>query len=114
MPYTRHGHYVEKGPLAIKPVMTARCGGPALCSSCALDAQQGLPPGVTQEAPVINKDKIELVAKRLSDYFHGPTKFDENNNEVPTWNPGGVISEVWREQARIAARLYGFTVDGDV
>lgn len=38
MPYTHHGHYVEHGPLKVKPQLVARCGGPGLCPVCAVDA----------------------------------------------------------------------------
>lgn len=48
MPYTRHGHYVENGPLKEKPDLVARCGGPALCLECSMERgsvpREDLPP----------------------------------------------------------------------
>ncbi len=40
-PWTRHGHPVDGVTVAgsAQPALVARCGGPALCSVCALDAE---------------------------------------------------------------------------
>ena len=41
MPYTKHGHWYGAGaPTAPQPRLVSRCGGPHLCTTCALEAQR--------------------------------------------------------------------------
>jgi hypothetical protein len=47
MPYTKHGHWYGLGaPAAPQPRLVVRCGGPHLCTDCALEAQLGDPDSV--------------------------------------------------------------------
>ena len=41
-PWTRHGHPVDGVTVAgtTRPNLVARCGGPAICKQCALDAER--------------------------------------------------------------------------
>jgi hypothetical protein len=41
-PWTRHGHSVPGVTVAgsARPNLVARCGGPAICADCALDAER--------------------------------------------------------------------------
>lgn len=41
MPYTRHGHWYGADDPTTPPDEVARCGGPAVCPDCALDAHRG-------------------------------------------------------------------------
>jgi hypothetical protein len=41
MPYTRHGHWYGADDPTTPPDAVARCGGPAVCPDCALDAHRG-------------------------------------------------------------------------
>lgn len=52
MPYTHHGHFVDSGPLEEKPPLVARCGGAALCMSCAKDAGHLMDPRPVKLPPV--------------------------------------------------------------
>jgi hypothetical protein len=55
MPYTRHGHAF--GIINVdepRPRTVARCGGPAICSPCAIDAARG-----RDGLPPIREDKPE-------------------------------------------------------
>lgn len=41
MPYTTHGHWFgESDPTGPAPQLVARCGGPHLCTVCALEAHR--------------------------------------------------------------------------
>lgn len=53
MPYTTHGHEAEHGPLATRPPLVARCGGPGLCTDCAREAAPNSPVAAVPEKPTV-------------------------------------------------------------
>ena len=76
MAYTGHGHYIpgtiRKG---IQPKQVSRCGGPRICSACALDAERAIQLQRLQEGKLPAMDAAEI-EHRFG--FHKATVEGEN------------------------------------
>lgn len=107
MPYTRHGHwYGDNHPTSPPLGAVARCGGPALCPACALDAQRSGGASPVQHQYTITRGRQYELDEDTTDHDPAPvtaptvgrivhyTSYGTPNGEYTSVCRAAIITEV--------------------